>query len=197
MLILLIALSCGSAYALPQDWPCKDFELQKCEQTEKSTDYIVYCGKDNDYALKVNVFWQKDKEADDCGTAGCDGTIKNLKTEQEENLRFFCKTENNYNIAKCNIRVGEEYILHKVTDDYYQVNLCSSTFFKYVNFNECSECMCIVHDSRKKGGDSDFYMGCRIENSNKLHCMTGNIYEEKYDPTNDNDFKNCISLRIR
>lgn len=189
-------LSCGSAYALPQDWPCKAFTLERYVEI-KDDDINTYRGQDSDYALKVSIFWQTDAESDDCGTAGCDGTIKNVKTGQEENLRFFCKAEDNYNVAKCNIRTGEEYILQKMNDDHYQVNLCGNSFFKYVSIDECSECFCILHDSRKKNGDSDFYMGCK-QDKEQLHCMTGNIYEEKYYPkSNVNDFQKCVGLSIK
>ena len=69
-------------------------------------------------------------------------------------------------------------------------------FYKYVHINECSECTCILHDSRKQNGDSDFYMGCK-KYKDYLHCMTGNIYEEKYYPANEiDDFKNCVNLTL-
>ena len=186
-----MVLSCGTAYAVPQDWPCKEFELQKCEQTEKSIDHIAYCRKDNNYTLKVNVFWREDMKSDDCGTAGCDGTITNLKTGQEENLRFFCEQENDSGGIKCHIRSDEEYILQKVTDDYYQVSLCDNTFLKYVNLKECSECTCVVHDSRTKDRSFDYYMRCK-KSDYYLHCMTGNVYEEKYKQASGfDDLKNC------
>ena len=191
-----MVLSCGKVYALPQDWPCTAFELKKCEQArnEDFTGYKVYCGENDNYALKVNVFWRTNTKSDDCGTAGCDGTIKNVKTEQEENLRFSCEAENNYDGAKCHIRSGEEYILQKVTDEYYKVDLCDNASYKYVNLNECSSCTCVLHDSLKQEGTSDFYMGCK-QDKNFLHCMTGNVYEEKYNPASKtDDFKNCIGL---
>lgn len=188
-----MGLFCGRAYALPQDWPCTAFELKKCEQarSEDLTGHTVYCRQDDNYVSKVNVFWREDMESDDCGTAGCGGTITNLKTGQEENLRFFCEAENNYDGAKCYIRGGEEYILQKVTDEYYKVNLCDNASYKYVNLNECSGCTCVLHDSRKQ---EDFYMGCK-QDKDSLHCMSGNVYDEKYNPSGGtDDFKNCIGL---
>lgn len=191
-----MVLSCGKVYALPQDWPCTTFALKRCEQAENEdlTDYAVYCRQDDNYVLKVNMFWRENIKSDDCGTSGCAGTITNLKTGQEENLRFFCEAENNYNGAKCYIRNDEEYILKKVTDEYYEVNLCDNASYKYVNLNECSGCTCVLHASRKQKGVSDFYMGCK-QNKDYLHCMTGNVYVEKYNPTGKaDDFKNCIGL---
>ena len=194
--MMLIFLSCGNVYALPQDWPCTAFELKKCDQAENEnlTDSEAYCGQDDKYVLKVNVFWNKQAKSDECGTAGCDGIIKNVETGQEENLRFFCEAEDDYNAAKCYIRTGEEYILSKVSEGQYQVNLCDNTSYKYVSLEECSGCTCVLHDSRKPDGTLDFYMGCK-KNKDYLHCMTGNIYEEKYSPTsNADDFKNCVGL---
>jgi hypothetical protein len=190
-----MAFSCGNAYALPQDWPCKVFELERNGEV-RNEDMNTYSGQDGTYALKVNIFLHKNTKSDDCGSAGCNGTIKNIKTGETENLRFFCETENNYNNAKCHIRTGEEYILQKISDEYYQITLCDDTFYKYVHINECSECTCILHDSRKQNGDSDFYMGCK-KDKDYLHCMTGNIYEEKYYPASEiDDFKNCVNLTL-
>lgn len=197
-LMVLIFFSCSNVYALPQDWPCTAFELKKCEQTENEnlTDSKSYCGQYDKYVLKVNVFWNTNAESDDCGTAGCDGTIKNIETNQEENLRFFCEAEDDYNVAKCYIRTGEEYILSKVSEGQYIVNLCDNTSYKYVSLEECSGCTCVLHDSRKPDGTLDFYMGCS-KNKDYLHCMTGNIYSEKYNPMSSaDDFKNCIGLEI-
>ena len=62
--------------------------------------------------------------------------------------------------------------------------------------NECSKCMCILHDSRKNNEYSDFYMGCIKENE-MLHCMSGNTYIEKYNPNNNiDDYKNCVGLSL-
>ena len=185
--------SCGQAHALPQDWPCKTFMLERYKEV-KNEDVGIYRGQDKDYALEVNVFWQANTSSDDCGTAGCEGTIKNLKTDQEENLRFFCEVANNHNNAKCAIKTGEEYILQKVSAEYYQVNLCGNTFYKYVNINECSGCTCILHNSEGQNKNSDIFMGCK-KNKDSLHCMTGNTYVEKYYPKNKvEDFKNCVGL---
>ena len=95
-----MVLSCGNVHALPQDWPCKIFELDRYGKNVGES--INYQGKDNEYVLDVNVFWHTNTVVDDCGTAGCLGTIKNVKTNKEEHLRFFCEAENNYNKANCN-----------------------------------------------------------------------------------------------
>ena len=193
---MLMLFSCGKAYALPQDWPCKTFEIEKYEGAENksSDDYITYHGQDGDYLLNVNIFWKTNLPLDDCGTAGCTGTIKNVKTGQEEDLRFFCEAENNFDIAKCYIRAGEEYILTKISEEYYRVNLCDNTSYKYVRLNECFGCTCVLHNSDKQNGEADLYMGCK-KNENDLHCMTGNIYSETYNPAGSvDDFKNCVGL---
>jgi len=183
---------CSNVYALPQDWPCKTFELEKYKKS--ADDYDIYRGQDGDYMVSVNIFWRADTKSDDCGTAGCGRTIKNIKTGQEEHLRFFCEAEDNSDIAKCYIRTGEEYILSKVSEGYYQVNLCDNTSYKYVRLDECFGCTCILHNSEKPDGGSDFYMGCK-KDGNYLHCMTGNIYSETYNPASGvEDFKNCVGL---
>lgn len=187
-----MVLSCGNVHALPQDWPCKIFELDRYGKNVGES--INYQGKDNEYVLDVNVFWHTNTVVDDCGTAGCLGTIKNVKTNKEEHLRFFCEAENNYNKANCSIRKGEEYVLQKITENYYQVNLCGNSYFKYVNLNECFGCTCILHDSRKQKEVSDSYMGC-VKNIDSLHCMTGNVYFEKYNSDGKfNDLKSCVGL---
>lgn len=188
--------SCGNAYALPQDWLCKTFELEKTEESgnKNSDDYTIYRGQDGYYLLNVNVFWRADMKSDDCGTAGCSGTIKNIKTGQEEHLRFFCEAADNFDVAKCYIRSGEEYVLPRVSEGYYQLDLCDHTSSKYVRLDECFGCTCILHDAYKQSKDSDLYMGCK-KNENSLHCMTGNIYSETYNPEGGSeDFKNCVGL---
>lgn len=194
---------CGNVYALPQDWPCEIFELEKYKEIEDAdlSGYnIMYRGQSGDYAVSVNVYWRVDMWEDDCGTAGCGGTIKNTKTGQKENLTFFCVAEDDYKIASCSVRTGEEYILPEVSEGYYQVSLCNNAHYKYVHLRECSGCVCVVHDSRNQNGefnensDSDFYMGCK-KHENYLHCMKGTIYSEKYNPAGEvDDFRNCVGL---
>ena len=81
-LILFTIFSCGKAYALPQDWPCKAFELDEYQRIENGEFTInnIYRGQDNDYALEVNMYWKAKEGIADCGTSGCLGTIKNIKT---------------------------------------------------------------------------------------------------------------------
>ena len=40
-------------------------------------------------------------------------------------------------------------------------------------------------------------MNCLIEDNDKLHCLTGNVYSEKYFPQNTiDDFEKCVGLKI-
>lgn len=200
LVILLAVMFCGKAYALPQDWPCGPFILKQASILSQNNSELEseYTGIYKQYSLSVNVFWQLNPlhSEDDCGTAGCSGTITNNQTKQTENLRFFCETENNANLKtlKCYINNNEEYLLSPYKNNEYRAELCG-TYYKTVDINECGKCSCTVEDSR--GSQYSAKMNCNLENTGKLHCLTGNIYSEKYFPQKTaDDFENCVGLKI-
>jgi len=65
-----------------------------------------------------------------------------------------------------------------------------------VRLGECNGCFCPVHDSR--GNQYLQKMGCTLSSDSELHCMTGNVYFEKYHLHGKNtDFENCVELNVR
>ena len=52
-----MGLSCGKVMALPQDWPCFDFELNKLETITDSKDEFEYKYKSETslYTLEINL----------------------------------------------------------------------------------------------------------------------------------------------
>lgn len=199
LIILLAVIFCGKAYALPQDWPCGPFILKQARILSQNNSELEseYTGTHKQYSLSVNIFWLLNPlySEDDCGTAGCSGTITDNQTRQTENLRFFCETENSANLKalKCYINNNEEYLLSPYKNNEYRTELCG-TYYKTVDINECEKCSCLVKDSR--GSQYSAKMNCLLEN-NKLHCLTGNTYSEKYFPKNTvNDYEKCVGLKI-
>lgn len=199
LIILLVVIFCGKAYALPQDWPCSPFILKQARILSQNNSELEseYTGTHKQYSLSVNIFWLLNPlySEDDCGTAGCSGTITDNQTRQTENLRFFCETENSANLKalKCYINNNEEYLLSPYKNNEYRTELCG-TYYKTVDINECEKCSCLVKDSR--GSQYSAKMNCLLEN-NKLHCLTGNTYSEKYFPKNTvNDYEKCVGLKI-
>ena len=69
-------------------------------------------------------------------------------------------------------------------------------YYKFVVLKECHECFCVLHDSR--GDKYTDKMGCVFEKTGGLHCMTGNVYVEKYYPFEQiNSYENCVGLGIQ
>jgi len=84
---------CGKAHALPQDYPCRFFTLYETKILEQNADELhnLYKGQDGNYVIEIEAFWNLNSPDDsaDCGTAGCVGSIINMKTKQEHFLSFF------------------------------------------------------------------------------------------------------------
>ena len=199
LIILLAVIFCGKAYALPQDWSCSPFILKQASILSQNNSELEseYTGTHKQYSLSVNVFWQLNPlhSEDDCGIAGCSRTITDNQTTQTENLRFFCETENSANLKalKCYINNNEEYLLSLYKNNEYRTELCG-TYYKTVDINKCEKCSCLVKDYRDPQYSAK--MNCLLEN-NKLHCMTGNTYSEKYFLKNTvNDYEKFVGLKI-
>lgn len=80
-------------------------------------------------------------------------------------------------------------------DDEYRIDMCHQ-YSKFVRLGECNGCFCPVHDSR--GNQYLQKMGCTLSSNSELHCMTGNVYFEKYHLHGKNaDFENCVELNVR
>lgn len=200
LIILFAVIFCGKAYALPQDWPCGPFILKQASILSQNNSELEseYTGIYKQYSLSVDVFWRLSPlhSEDDCGTAGCSGTITNNQTKQTEILSFFCENINgeSLNNIKCYIHKDEEYLLSHYKNNEYRTELCG-TYYKTVDVNECEKCSCLVKDSRSPQYSSK--MNCLLENNDKLHCLTGNVYSEKYFHQNTiDDFEKCVGLKI-
>ena len=201
-LILFIILSCGEVYALPQDWPCKTFVLNEYHRIENNAFTInnIYRGQDDNYALEVNMYWQAKKGIADCGTSGCSGKIKNLRTGKTESLRFFCETleDKKYDKAKCYIDGIYEYIFDSDANGNYIVHYCPDNLQKTLRFNktDCNKCHCKMfwYDSEIKNETGYYEMACKKE-ENKAHCFNYYEYETWRNFENaDDDYKNCVGL---
>lgn len=196
-----MVLSCGKTYALPQDWPCEPFILQQ-KQIINQDDFKLhnlYQGKYEHYLLGVETYWQLNplNNDADCGTSGCSGFITDTRYGIKEDLHFFCETTENgkFDQIKCYIKLGEEYVLNKYSENEYRAHLCGE-YYKFVKISDCEKCHCKVYDSRDEKYISA--MGCTFENEDKLHCMTGNFYIEDYRLQSDiKDYENCVGLNMK
>lgn len=180
---------CSKAYALPQDWPCGPFVLHENKtQQSQSGQAVSYHGKQKNYVLDADVYLNSgrhdDVRYDDCGTAGCPGTITDTKTGKTEVLNFFCKTAEKNRTGKitCYINNSEEYILTRSADGLYTAEFCGQ-YRRSVDPSECEKCSCTVRDSRNKKYTAK--MRCRLEGKDIIHCMTGNMLSEKYEYDNN------------
>ncbi|HCU59402.1 MAG TPA: hypothetical protein DIC64_05430 [Alphaproteobacteria bacterium] len=186
---------------MPQDWSCNTFTLHEKDVLSRSANELhnLYQGEYGEYIVEVEAYWQLNSLSDDadCGTSGCTGRMIDMKNNQAEDLRFFCTKVNseNFNQAQCFIHNSEEYLLTAEQNHEYRVKLCG-TYDKYVDLKKCDKCFCLIQDSR--GEQYVDKMGCTLQSDGRLHCMTGNIYFEKYRPNaTATDYEKCIGLEIK
>ena len=197
---IVLGLSYGKANALPQDWPCFDFELNKVEVIADNKDEFEYKykGETSLYSIEINLNGNyKDLNLfANCGSAGCGGTISENKTGKSENLRFFCENySDDYSKVKCSIVKGDEFIFNQINGT-YQANYCLDDKTKILTFdkNKCDNCHCVIY------GENDtqtlLKMGCDFSD-NVAHCFSYAGYEEWRNFENkEDDFKNCVKLRF-
>ena len=199
---LTIGLSCGKALALPQDWPCFNFELKKIgviEDSKSEFEYIYY-NETSEYTININLMGnhQIPNLFANCGTAGCSGIIVDKINNKSEELRFFCENYSaNYSKVNCIIGKGDEFIFKKINDKYI-AHYCSNDKTKILSFdkNECNKCHCLIYENDKanKNLQTQLKMGCKFDNKT-AHCFSNTGYEQwrNFEHNND-DFKNCINL---
>lgn len=202
--MFFVVIFCCKAYALPQAWPCRSFELDECQRIEDGELAVktICRGQDDEYALEVNIYWLTEKGVADCGTSGCIGTIKNIKTGKMESLRFFCETldDRKYDKAKCYIGGIYEYIFDSDEQGNYIVHYCSDDLQKTLRFNEndCNNCHCIMYwyNGKIKDRNGHYEMACKKE-GNKAHCFNYYEYESwrNFENTYD-DYQNCVGLNF-
>ena len=205
LFFLLLILSCGNAFALPQDWPCFGLNIKKYKTISKKDGVFEYSynGETKGYNLNINLSGISEIPTSfaDCGNSGCLGTISNKATGKTENLRFFCEENNNdYKEATCYINFGDEAIFSNGDNGNYILSYCSDNKQKSLRFNvkDCNKCHCKMYwyngDTRNTSGE--YNMACKKE-GNKLHCFTYHGYElwrnfqNKYE-----DFQNCVKLGL-
>ena len=191
----MIFLSCGKVYSLPQDWPCEEITLTKSNTSPKTEN--VFQGNNGIYQITIINFDDNIKYSSyNCGNAGCLGKMTNLKTGQNETMRFDCHFDKIEKTLNCNRISGDEYILSKFSDNEYRVELCGN-FYRYIYLDKCNECSCIVQDSRGNNHSTDYIMNCTKENEQQIHCFTHYGYEEWRNFENkENDYDNCIGLNL-
>ena len=195
---IVLSLSCGKVMALPQDWPCFDFELNKLETITDSKDEFEYKYKSETslYTVEINLIGNHlhPNLFANCGTSGCRGIVSDNKTGKSENLRFFCESySDNYSKVICRIAKGDEFIFNKI-DGNYQTTYCSNNKKKILTFNKdkCNACHCVIYG--KGDNQTQLKMGCDFRD-NVAHCFSYNGYEEwRNFENNENDFKNCVNL---
>ena len=203
-LILIISVvcgvSCGKVNALPQDWPCSYFELEKVDTIKDKDDIFEYKyrGETDNYTIDLilegnHVYPQLFAN---CGTSGCGGVLSENKTGKSENLRFFCENySDDYSKIKCSIAKGDEFIFNQISG-IYQVNYCSDDKTKILTFdrNKCNSCHCVIYE--KDEVQIQLKMGCDFKD-NMAHCFSYSGYEEWRNFNNkEYDFKNCVNLRF-
>ena len=189
VLILIISatlsLSCGEVKALPQDWPCYDFELYKVEIIKEDIEEFEYgyTGETNGYIVNINLlgFHKYPNLFANCGTAGCSGEIINKATQKTENLRFFCENYNeDFSKVTCNISKGDEFIFEK-TNNQYVAYYCTDNKSKTIIFNknECDDSRCVMYwvDNNIKNESTNLKMSCHFDEQ-KAHCFTNNGYDD-------------------
>ncbi|MBP3687546.1 MAG: hypothetical protein J6J35_04175 [Alphaproteobacteria bacterium] len=208
-LTIISCFLCGKAIALPQDWPCEEFIVEKNQITEQSatdTTYL-YKGQTGNYFLEIELTQDKNFPAlfADCGTHGCPGTLKELTSKRQENINFFCETiiENDYNKIKCFAGGGDEYLLTKATDNIYQTKICSSenSHTIQLDLSTCNQCHCILsyYDKNNIKQAGTWSMNCTRESPTQIRCFTSDGYTawRNYDYINaTQDFQNCIDLTL-
>ena len=192
----MMIFACGTAVALPQDWPCEDFELYAVGKGQEWGH--KFQGNNGLYEITIQNFDETENQPYiyNCGNAGCLGTLKNLETGKSEDMRFDCLFNQQKKSLLCHRLDVVTYLLTKAGADKYQVQLCGG-YYKYLDISQCSACKCIIKDSRGQQVASDMEMNCIRENEDNLRCFTYAGYENwrNFEDKNE-DFENCVGLGL-
>lgn len=202
---MVVLLSCGNVYALPQDWPCFGIQLKKhniIKETKDNFEYS-YLGETDKYIVKINLSGSHIFPTlfANCGTAGCNGIITEKETNKNETLRFFCdEYSKDYTKVACHIGFGGEAYFNKDNKNNFILHYCSDNPEKTLRFNlsDCNNCHCKMywydHGIKEKTGN--FTMACKNE-KNQAHCFTYYGYEEWRNFENkEKDYDNCVGLEL-
>jgi len=205
ILRIIILLSCGNAFALPQDWSCKPIIVKKIAENkiDKTTTQYQYSGTSDLYQLDIGINYIKDNPTylDDCGTLGCTGLIKNVQTSETEYLNFYCKPIINENLdtLTCTIHHDLEYLFNKKSDAIYISQLCidKPRSFYRLNLRNCNKCKCDINYYEHNKKQYSTTLNCMKNNNETIKCFTAEGYILKHKLKNTlEDYDNCIGLEL-
>ena len=200
-LTLVLFFTAGSALALPQDWSCEEFQLTRASQNNDENTFI---GEHNNYRLTITDFdTAPNFILANCGSAGCLGTITNLKTGKEETLRFDCSYSLETKRLSCYLSDGNEYLLTQTSGTIYQTKTCTTPNSHTIVLDTatCNQCHCILsyYDKNNIKQAGTWSMNCTRESPTQIRCFTNNGYTawRNYDYINSSqDFQNCVNLKL-
>jgi len=201
----LVFVFCGRAVALPQDWPCFEFELEKknvIQDTDDDFEY-TYSGETKGFVVDINLFGSHKfpQTFARCGTSGCQGIITEKNTGKTENLRFFCEKHNEgFTKVSCFVGLGDEAVFDEESENNYALHYCPDDMEKTLKFSvhDCKKCHCEMHwhNGENKDETGIWAMSCRKEGK-KAHCFTYYGYENWRNFENEqNDFDECVKLGL-
>ncbi len=192
LVLFLVALICGNAWALPQDWPCEMFTLSFVGKNPYGGD--TFEGVSGSYKVTLpRVDWIEDTSRPDCGNAGCSGSIEQIETGRTELLRFWCSSNETKTILNCTIMHDDEFLLTKVLNTEYRAPICD--YYQYVDVTQCKGCTCILKDSRNESTDRK--VNCVRESETQLRCFTPYGYEAWRNYRNHfDDYNRCVQLGL-
>ena len=186
-LFMGMVFTCGRANALPQDWPCAEIDLNIVANGNEWGH--KFQGNNGLFEVTINNFDETEDQPYiyNCGNSGCLGTIKNLKTGKYEAMRFDCLYNAQQKSLRCRRIDGDEYLLTKVSENKYQVQLCNN-YYKSLNINQCSGCKCTLQDSRGKQaasadhGCADSADRCRSSEHHAVPWILSELWRRKACP---------------
>jgi hypothetical protein len=194
----MFCLWSGSVKALPQDWSCDGFEVQKISEKAENSDMDVFVYEGEENGFKINLKLLSSREFPhtllDCGTGGCAGMITNTKTGKTEAVRLDCSDVGTveFQKLKCSLIMGDEYFLEPAEDDVYRANLCAGKSAVYLHLRECDKCVCVVYHEDK----TTRKMNCTKEKDG-VRCFTYHGYENWRKFENEwTDFDRCVGLKM-
>lgn len=106
-----MVFACGGAFALPQDWPCEEIDLNVVGDGQEWGH--KFQGNNGRYEITIPNFDESEEQPHiyNCGSGGCPGIIKNLETGKSENMRFDCLLNQQEKSLRCYRMDGGEYLL--------------------------------------------------------------------------------------
>ena len=92
----------------PEQWPCDNISVHKIKETYEDSEHTIYSneyyGEYQGFSLSFTLGGIKEYPYSiiQCGSSGCLGKIKNLKTQKSSDFRFDCHlVDDNGNVLSC------------------------------------------------------------------------------------------------